>query len=175
MLRVTVVFLAAACLTDWVLIEDLGFFGGLGTDPNSMIPLLLLVVTGYLALTPAPAAAPAEGMAPALAAAPASDAAADPAAGIGWRERFRPASLCRAINATSARSVVSATAVGNVLLGATVGIGGQAAPAWPSAPLSPAVSPARAAVPCSLPAISSAGQQPRGTCLITQQGSATGR
>jgi hypothetical protein len=126
-LRVTVVFLAVACLTDWVLIEDLGFFGGLGTDPKSMIPLLLLVV-GYLALTPAPAAAPAEGMAPALAAAPASDAAADPAAGIGWRERFRPASLCRAISATSARSVVSATAVGIVLLGATVGIGGQAAP-----------------------------------------------
>jgi hypothetical protein len=63
-LRVTVMFLAAACLADWVLIEDLGFFGGLGTDPNSMIPLLLLVVAGYLALTPAPAAA-AEGAAPA--------------------------------------------------------------------------------------------------------------
>ena len=57
-LRVTVMFLAAACLADWVLIEDLGFFGGLGTDPNSMIPLLLLVVAGYLALTPAPAVAP---------------------------------------------------------------------------------------------------------------------
>jgi hypothetical protein len=56
-LRMTVVFLAAACLADWVLIEDLGFFGGLGTDPNSMIPLLLLVVAGYLALAPAPAAA----------------------------------------------------------------------------------------------------------------------
>ena len=63
-LRVTVMFLAAACLADWVLIEDLGFFGGLGTDPNSMIPLLLLVVAGYVALTPAPAAA-AEGAAPA--------------------------------------------------------------------------------------------------------------
>jgi hypothetical protein len=56
LLRATVVFLATACLADWVLIEDLGFFGGLGTDPNSMIPLLLLVVAGYLALTPAPAA-----------------------------------------------------------------------------------------------------------------------
>ena len=59
-LRVTVVFLAAACLADWVLVQDLGFFGGLGTDPNSMIPLVLLVVAGYLALTPAPATAPAE-------------------------------------------------------------------------------------------------------------------
>ena len=26
---------AVFCLADWVLIEDLGFFGGLGTDPNS--------------------------------------------------------------------------------------------------------------------------------------------
>ena len=34
------------CLADWVLIEDLGFFGGLGTDPNSMIPMALLVVAG---------------------------------------------------------------------------------------------------------------------------------
>jgi hypothetical protein len=68
-LRVTVVFLAAACLADWVLVQDLGFFGGLGTDPNSMIPLVLLVVAGYLALTPASAAAPAEAM-PAPAAAP---------------------------------------------------------------------------------------------------------
>jgi hypothetical protein len=66
MLRMTVVFLAAACLADWVLIQDIGFFGGLGTDPNSMIPLVLLVVAGYLALTPAPATAPAE-MAPAAA------------------------------------------------------------------------------------------------------------
>ena len=64
-LRVTAVFLAAACLADWVLIEDLGFFGGLGTDPNSMIPLLLLlVVAGYLALTPAPAPARAGTTAP---------------------------------------------------------------------------------------------------------------
>ena len=31
------------CLADWVLIEDLGFLGGLGTDPNSMIPMILRV------------------------------------------------------------------------------------------------------------------------------------
>ena len=42
------------CLADWVLVEDFGFFGGLGTDPNSMIPLALLGVAGYLALTRAP-------------------------------------------------------------------------------------------------------------------------
>jgi len=41
------------CLADWVLIEDLGFFGGLGTDPNSMIPFILLFTAGYLGLAPA--------------------------------------------------------------------------------------------------------------------------
>jgi hypothetical protein len=34
-----------------VLIQDLGFLGGLGTDPNSMIPFVLLAAGGYLALT----------------------------------------------------------------------------------------------------------------------------
>ncbi len=38
------------CLADWVLVEDLGFFGGLGTDPNSMLPVILLFAGGYLAL-----------------------------------------------------------------------------------------------------------------------------
>jgi cytochrome oxidase Cu insertion factor (SCO1/SenC/PrrC family) len=44
---------AVFCLADWILIEDLGFLGGLGTDPNSMIPLILLFTGGYLGLTPA--------------------------------------------------------------------------------------------------------------------------
>jgi len=39
------------CLADWVLIEDLGFLGGVGTDPNSMIPIALLFVSGYLVMT----------------------------------------------------------------------------------------------------------------------------
>jgi hypothetical protein len=51
LLRPVVVLTAVACLTDWVLVQDLGLFGGLGTDPNSMIPLLLLVLTAYLAAT----------------------------------------------------------------------------------------------------------------------------
>jgi cytochrome oxidase Cu insertion factor (SCO1/SenC/PrrC family) len=38
------------CLADWVLVEDFGFFGGLGTDPNSMIPIALVLVAGYVAL-----------------------------------------------------------------------------------------------------------------------------
>ena len=51
LLRPVVVLTAVACLADWVLVQDLGFLGGLGTDPNSMIPLLLLVLTAYVAVT----------------------------------------------------------------------------------------------------------------------------
>ena len=49
--------LLALCLADWVLVEDMGIFGGLGTDPNSMIPMALLAAGGYLAVTSVPAAA----------------------------------------------------------------------------------------------------------------------
>ncbi len=47
----------ALCLLDWVLIEDLGFFGGVGTDPNSMIPMALVFVAGYVAITRVPVTA----------------------------------------------------------------------------------------------------------------------
>jgi cytochrome oxidase Cu insertion factor (SCO1/SenC/PrrC family) len=43
------------CLADWVLVEDLGFLGGVGTDPNSMLPMALLFVTGYVATVKIPA------------------------------------------------------------------------------------------------------------------------
>ena len=45
------------CLADWVLVEDFGFFGGVGTDPNSMIPMSLIFVGGYVAMTRLPALA----------------------------------------------------------------------------------------------------------------------
>ena len=57
--RIGVIAGTVLCLADWVLIEDLGFLGGLGTDPNSMIPLILLFTAGWLALTPTPQPAPA--------------------------------------------------------------------------------------------------------------------
>jgi cytochrome oxidase Cu insertion factor (SCO1/SenC/PrrC family) len=65
--RIVVIAGGLFCLADWLLVEDLGFFGGLGTDPNSMIPFILLFTAGYLAIAPDPAPAPA------LAAAPASE------------------------------------------------------------------------------------------------------
>ena len=71
-IRPALVAFIALCLADWVLIEDFGFFGGLGTDPNSMIPMALLAAGGYLALTRVPAAA----------AAPAAEPAAVPGPGL---------------------------------------------------------------------------------------------
>ena len=77
LVRPAVIAFTVLCLADWVLIEDFGFFGGLGTDPNSMLPFALLAVSGYLALTPAPAAAAEPASAPTPAAA--GLAGADPA------------------------------------------------------------------------------------------------
>jgi cytochrome oxidase Cu insertion factor (SCO1/SenC/PrrC family) len=54
------------CLADWTLVQDLGFLGGVGTDPNSMVPMVLVLVAGYLAIThpatvPEPAPSPVTG------------------------------------------------------------------------------------------------------------------
>ena len=61
LLRLTVIVMVVLCLANWALIKDFGFFGGLGTDPNSMIPMALVGVAGYLALTRAPSVAAAPG------------------------------------------------------------------------------------------------------------------
>ena len=55
--RVGVIAGTVLCLADWVLIEDLGFLGGVGTDPNSMLPMSLVFLAGYLAITKVPAMA----------------------------------------------------------------------------------------------------------------------
>lgn len=52
--RAAVIAGTVLCLADWVLIEDFGFLGGVGTDPNSMVPMALVFIAGYLALTRAP-------------------------------------------------------------------------------------------------------------------------
>jgi len=120
LIRGTVIAMVVLCLADWVLIEDFGFFGGLGTDPNSMIPMALVVLAGYLALSPVPAPATepaAEPAQPATASAEPATAATEPAARRpGWRTR--PAGLARAFGAASTRVVLAAWAVAIVLIGA---------------------------------------------------------
>jgi cytochrome oxidase Cu insertion factor (SCO1/SenC/PrrC family) len=51
LIRPALIGFTVLCLADWVLIQDLGFLGGVGTDPNSMVPFILLAAGGYLALT----------------------------------------------------------------------------------------------------------------------------
>ena len=100
--RTRVVFWAVVagtllCLADWVLIEDLGFLGGVGTDPNSMIPMLLIFVSGYVAITRLPAMA----SEPARRLNPSPDAAS-------WWGRFvsRPAQALRILASIGAIAVV---------------------------------------------------------------------
>ncbi len=84
------------CLADWVLVEDLGFVGGTGTDPNSMLPMLLLFVVGYAAAFWLPMASeePVPG-----------DVSASSTA--GWWERATPSYVTRSVAAVAAIAVVA--------------------------------------------------------------------
>jgi cytochrome oxidase Cu insertion factor (SCO1/SenC/PrrC family) len=101
------------CLADWVLVEDLGFLGGLGTDPNSMIPLVLLAAAGYLALARAPATLAQPVGVPATA---------------SWRARLRAATTPRAVASASISSVAAVGAIGVIILGAAPMAAAQANP-----------------------------------------------
>ena len=114
LIRPALIAFTVLCLADWVLIEDLGFLGGLGTDPNSMLPMALLAIAGYLALTRAPAAEPE----------PAS-VAASPAS---WRDRLQVTAAARSLAGASIGSVASAGAVGVIILGAAPMAAAQASP-----------------------------------------------
>ena len=132
------------CLADWVLIEDFGFLGGLGTDPNSMIPMGLLAVGGFLALTPAPAqvTAPAAVSPPAAAAPnpgvtgqPVTDLIAGPAPEQplrGLPGHLRPSSLRetmgRSMRAATFGTMTSVAAFGVIVLGAVPMAAAQTTP-----------------------------------------------
>ena len=111
--RPALIVFVVLCLADWVLIEDFGFFGGLGTDPNSMIPFVLLATAGYLALTRQPEAAAEP--------APAGEA-------VGWRDRLKVASLRQSVAGASFQSVAAVGAVGVIILGAAPMATAQASP-----------------------------------------------
>jgi cytochrome oxidase Cu insertion factor (SCO1/SenC/PrrC family) len=50
LVRPAVIAFAVFGAAVWLLVQDIGIFGGVGTDPNSAIPMVLLAVAGYLAL-----------------------------------------------------------------------------------------------------------------------------
>jgi cytochrome oxidase Cu insertion factor (SCO1/SenC/PrrC family) len=120
LLRAAVLGLGALCLATWVLIQDFGFLGGLGTDPNSMIPMLLTGVAAYLSLTrpPVPQPAPAPEPRPAR---PPRRAALKPS-------RLRPSALAAAGARAPVQAVLSAGAVGIIALGAIPMAAAQASP-----------------------------------------------
>ncbi len=100
--------LVVLCLADWVLVEDLGFFGGLGTDPNSMVPMALLFVAGYLAAfrVPVEADVPTAAVDEAASNANALAATPDPRSGAPWSQRATPAYVMRSVAALAALAVV---------------------------------------------------------------------
>jgi cytochrome oxidase Cu insertion factor (SCO1/SenC/PrrC family) len=114
LIRPVLIGFTVLCLADWVLIEDLGFLGGLGTDPNSMIPMVLLATAGYLAVARAPAEAPAP--------------ASSPAAAASWRDRLRTATAPRTLASASIGSVAAVGAIGVIILGAAPMALAQASP-----------------------------------------------
>jgi cytochrome oxidase Cu insertion factor (SCO1/SenC/PrrC family) len=92
---VGILSLVVLCLADWVLIEDLGFFGGVGTDPNSMLPMALLFVAGYVAMVRLPV--PAE---------VATTGESQGAQATGWWERVSLSYVTRSVAAAGAVAVV---------------------------------------------------------------------
>jgi cytochrome oxidase Cu insertion factor (SCO1/SenC/PrrC family) len=100
--RVAVIAAVVVGLADWLLVEDLGFLGGVGTDPNSMLPTLLLLAGGYVALVRLPVVV----TAPVPEVSAAAVAEAD---GRGW-DRVRLA--------YASRVVASVGSIGLLVLGA---------------------------------------------------------
>ena len=86
--------LAVLCVADWVLVEDLGFFGGVGTDPNSMLPMALLFIAGYVAAFRVPVDE----------AVPATDPSAAEAS--VWWQHATPSYVTRSVAAVAAVGVV---------------------------------------------------------------------
>ncbi len=100
--RVGVAAAIVLCLADWVLVEDFGFFGGVGTDPNSMIPMALFFTSGYLAMVRLPVRA-------AVPATPPATPATEPVpSGPPARllDRLSPSYLIRSIAAIGAVGIV---------------------------------------------------------------------
>lgn len=104
-LKIATIGAAVLCISDWVLVQDLGFFGGVGTDPNSMIPMLVVIVGGYLVAT-----------------SPATVTVATPVEGAGAEERVGMYDWVKrkaeAQPSYLLRSLAGIGAIGVVLLGA---------------------------------------------------------
>jgi cytochrome oxidase Cu insertion factor (SCO1/SenC/PrrC family) len=159
LIRPVLIAFTMLCLADWVLIEDLGFLGGLGTDPNSMLPMALLAIAGYLALTRAPAAAAAAAAQPARVAASAAS----------WRDRLQVTAAARSLAGASIGSVASAGAIGVIILGAAPMAAAQASPVADTI-LARAIDGSSNQVDYRAPAFSLTGQHGQAVTLASLRG-----
>ena len=103
LLRVGIVAGAVVCLADWIFVQDFGFLGGVGTDPNSMIPMAALFFGGYLAVVRLPVRAEAPMETPVETAAPSAAPTAVPARLL---DRLSPSYLLRCLAALGAVGIV---------------------------------------------------------------------
>jgi cytochrome oxidase Cu insertion factor (SCO1/SenC/PrrC family) len=158
--------LLGLCAVVWLFVQDLGFFGGLGTDPNSMIPMALLAVAGYLALTPAPAPAPVTSAAGAGQETPPADDAGQPAS---WRQRLAWPALSGRLAEAKLTTVACVGAMGVVLLGALPLAAAQASGSA-SAILAQAVDGASAPLQARAPAFTLTDQHSRPVSLASLRG-----
>src|SRR5579862_7741020 len=91
LLAPALIALVVLCLAAWVFVQDLGFFGGTGTDPNSMIPTIFLAAGAWLAVVRTPATV-------------SEPAFADRS--LAWRERITPTYAFRALATIGALAVM---------------------------------------------------------------------
>ncbi len=108
------------CAASWVLVQDFGVLGGLGTDPNSMIPMALLASGAYLAVV-RPAAREERAPSDVTAGATTVSTAADPvgrAAADGPRSRPVRERLAALDLNVPLRSLLAAGAAAVILIGA---------------------------------------------------------
>jgi cytochrome oxidase Cu insertion factor (SCO1/SenC/PrrC family) len=170
-------------LAGWVLVQDLGFLGGLGTDPNSMIPWILLYWAGYLALTPAPQEAAAAEAAPAAAGAQPAGGGSRPGGGSGTgsgdqagrgggRGRLgplAPAAVGGLVGTASARSVAAVAALAVIVIGAAP-MAAAAADRTADPILAQAIAGTSAALDVPAPGFALTDQDGRGASLASLRG-----
>jgi cytochrome oxidase Cu insertion factor (SCO1/SenC/PrrC family) len=156
LIRPVLIGFVVLCLADWVLIEDLGFLGGLGTDPNSMVPFALLATAGYLGIARAPAPVPATS----------ETLEAEPE--NRW-QRVRAAARPEALASASLGSVAGVGAIGLIVLGAAPMAAAQASPVADTI-LAQAIDGAYAPQNYAAPAFSLVDQDSRPVTLASLRG-----
>jgi cytochrome oxidase Cu insertion factor (SCO1/SenC/PrrC family) len=114
LLRPALIAFTVLCLADWVLVQDFGFLGGLGTDPNSMVPMIVLAAGCYLALVRAPVAVVAPVTEPAVTEPTITNPEGTPGRQRTWPDLLRPERLAT----VSFRTIIAAGALGVIVLGA---------------------------------------------------------